>query len=69
LKESERLEKTMSDSEFNEKVMRPAMCPFCKSKVVDTLAKVITATTFWRCRACDGTWTIASMGTSRGPSH
>jgi ribosomal protein L37AE/L43A len=54
----------MSELPFNEKVARPTMCPFCKSKVVDTLAKVITATTFWRCRTCEGTWTISSLGTS-----
>jgi ribosomal protein L37AE/L43A len=59
-----RLKETMSEIQFNEKVMRPTMCPFCKSKVLDALAKVITATTFWRCRDCDGTWTIASPGTS-----
>jgi ribosomal protein L37AE/L43A len=43
-------------------VARPAMCPFCKSKIIDTLAKVITVTSLWRCRQCDATWTIASLG-------
>ena len=51
-----------SYSAFPEHVKRPAMCPSCKSKVVDTLAKVITVTTVWRCRECDHTWTIG-----RGP--
>ena len=51
----------MSDSGFDEVVTRPTMCPFCKGKAVDTLAKVITKTTYWRCRHCDRTWTIASM--------
>lgn len=59
----------MSEFQFNEKVMRPSMCPFCKNKVVDTLAKVITETTVWRCRECDRTWTIASLDTSRGRSR
>jgi transposase-like protein len=55
----------MSDSEFNEAVARPTMCPFCKGKVVDTLAKVITVKTFWRCRECDRTWTIATASSAR----
>jgi ribosomal protein L37AE/L43A len=40
---------------------RPEACPFCGSKSFDTLAKVITVTTLWRCRACEGTWSIASQ--------
>jgi ribosomal protein L37AE/L43A len=54
----------MFESQFNAKVLRPALCPFCKSKAVDTLAKVITVTTFWRCRECEGTWTIAGQNPS-----
>jgi ribosomal protein L37AE/L43A len=54
----------MTDPRFDRPVARPTTCPFCKGKVVDTLAKVITATTFWRCRKCDGTWTIASLAAS-----
>jgi len=50
----------MSDLRLNEAVTRPTNCPFCQSRAVDTLAKIITITTFWRCRHCDGTWTIAS---------
>jgi hypothetical protein len=34
---------------------------------VDTLAKVITVTTFWRCRNCSGTWTIAGMASRPRP--
>jgi len=52
------------DSRFNKTVTRPTMCPFCKGKVVDTLAKVLTETTFWRCRTCDRTWTIATLAAS-----
>ena len=40
------------------------MCPFCKSKIIDTLAKVITVTSLWRCRNCEETWTIAGLGRS-----
>jgi len=54
----------MAEPRSNEAVARPTMCPFCKSKAVDTLAKIITPTTFWRCRECDGTWTIASLAAS-----
>ena len=42
-----------------------AACPFCNGKVIDTLAKVINVTTFWRCKHCDGTWTIASLAASQ----
>jgi ribosomal protein L37AE/L43A len=51
----------MPYSRLDPAVLRPTVCPFCKGKRFDTLAKVITATTFWRCRECDGTWTIASQ--------
>jgi transposase-like protein len=51
----------MLDSRFVVDVARPAVCPFCKGKRIDTLAKVLTETTAWRCRECDRTWTIASL--------
>jgi transposase-like protein len=55
----------MYESGFSDAVVaRPAMCPFCKSKIIDTLAKIITVTSFWRCRQCERTWTIASLGSS-----
>jgi len=57
--------KAMSESEFNEKVLRPATCPFCNSRGVDTLAKEITANTLWRCRACGMTWTIDTLRKSQ----
>jgi ribosomal protein L37AE/L43A len=44
-------------SEATEQVVqRPAACPFCESKAVGTLAKVITASTYWRCQACGEMW-------------
>lgn len=42
-------------------VARPTMCPFCNGNIIDTMAKVITVKTFWRCRECEQTWTIASL--------
>jgi len=54
----------MSESQFDKPVVRPTRCPFCNGKVVDTLAKIITATTCWRCRECEKTWTIASLRAS-----
>ena len=51
----------MSEFGPNNVVARPAMCPFCKGKIFDTLAKVITETSFWRCRVCEETWTIKSQ--------
>jgi transposase-like protein len=37
-------------------VQRPEVCPFCQSKAVGTLAKVITASTYWRCQSCGEMW-------------
>jgi ribosomal protein L37AE/L43A len=54
----------MRDLNFTEVATRPAMCPFCKSTIIGTLAKVITVTSFWRCRECEKTWTIASLKAS-----
>ena len=54
----------MSDSRDEAVVTRPSECPFCHGRAVDTLAKIITITTFWRCRTCDATWTIASRAPS-----
>ena len=51
----------MPDSRSDETVARPTACPFCNGRKFDTLAKVITVTTTWRCRECDGTWTIAGV--------
>ena len=51
----------MPDPRVTGPVARPTECPFCNGKVFETLAKVITVTTFWRCRQCEGTWTIASQ--------
>ena len=42
-------------------VARPTQCPQCNGKIIDTLAKVITVDTCWRCRECEATWTIASL--------
>ena len=44
-----------------ETVVRPSACPFCGSNRFDTLAKVITVNTWWRCRECEATWSIASQ--------
>jgi transposase-like protein len=51
----------MYESRFDEKMVRPSMCPFCNGNAVDTLAKAITVKTCWRCRHCDRTWTIADQ--------
>jgi predicted Zn finger-like uncharacterized protein len=41
------------------RVMRPAQCPECRSKSIGTLAKIITADTYWRCQACGTVWNEA----------
>jgi ribosomal protein L37AE/L43A len=40
----------------DENVQRPDVCPFCRSKAVGTLAKVITISTYWRCQSCGEMW-------------
>jgi ribosomal protein L37AE/L43A len=50
----------MSESRINDQPARPAKCPFCQGKAIDTLAKTITPRTLWRCRDCEETWTLAS---------
>jgi ribosomal protein L37AE/L43A len=54
----------MQDPYFDQTVARQTSCPFCRSPIVDTLAKVITVKTFWRCRECERTWTVASLAAS-----
>lgn len=55
----------MFESHSGETVIRPTTCPYCEGRVIDTLAKVITVATLWRCRECDGTWTIATQRPSK----
>jgi len=54
----------MPDSPSDQTVARPTHCPFCNGTIFDTLAKVITVATLWRCRQCEETWTIASVAAS-----
>jgi ribosomal protein L37AE/L43A len=57
----------MSEADLNQAIARPTRCPFCQGTVIDTLAKVITASSLWRCRGCEETWTLASRpGSSAG---
>ena len=51
-----------------EAAVRPATCPRCHSPAIDTLARVITVTTHWRCRGCDHGWSIASETASSNRS-
>jgi len=37
-------------------ILRPVKCPDCGSRAIDTLAKVITADTYWRCVTCGLVW-------------
>ena len=51
----------MCESRFDEKVLRPTLCPFCSSRHIDpAVATIITVKTSWHCRDCDRTWTPAS---------
>jgi len=57
----------MSEPRFTDEITRPTKCPFCHGKIIDTLAKVLTVKTLWRCRECEETWTLASQaGSSAG---
>ena len=40
----------------DDRVMRPTECPECRSKAIGTLAKIITADTYWRCQVCGTVW-------------
>lgn len=48
-------------------VARPNVCPFCNGKAIDTLAKVFTPNTTWRCGHCQKTWTIAERSANSPP--
>jgi ribosomal protein L37AE/L43A len=60
------MRETMRATQFTKPVARPTECPECRGKMIDTLAKVITVDTCWRCRQCEATWTIASLAISTG---
>ena len=59
----------MSEADLNRAIDRPTRCPFCQGKAIDTLAKVINASSLWRCRVCQETWTLASRPPSAGGSR
>ena len=48
---------------------RPDACPFCHSKAIGTLAKVITARTYWRCQACGEVWNEDHLRLTRSGRH
>jgi hypothetical protein len=52
-------------SDREEPIRRPDSCPFCHSKAVGTLAKEVTAATYWRCQACGEVWNVARLESSR----
>jgi len=55
-------------SREDEAVERPQACPACQSKAVGTLAKSITAATYWRCQACGEVWNVGRRrSASSGP--
>jgi ribosomal protein L37AE/L43A len=56
-------------SHLDTAVSRPATCPSCQGRAIDTLAKVITAETRWRCRGCDHAWTGAGTAAARYPAR
>lgn len=35
---------------------RPARCPSCSSRDIVTTAKVVDASTYWRCGSCGEIW-------------
>jgi len=57
----------MYESHFTDNVARPTECPFCRGTAIDTLAKVYTLATLWRCCQCNQTWSLASRKASLRP--
>jgi ribosomal protein L37AE/L43A len=55
----------MPETRVDAEVARPARCPFCNGKIIDTQAKVISEKALWRCRECEATWTIESQARSK----
>ena len=58
---------TLVESRLDTAVTRPANCPSCNGRAIDTLARVITPQTCWRCRGCEHTWTLAATAAARYP--
>jgi len=48
-------------AEREEPSFKPESCPSCGSRAVGTLAKVITADTYWRCQGCGEIWNPARV--------
>jgi len=46
---------------------KPDLCPFCGSRGVGTLAKVITESTCWRCQGCGESFTSAQAAARSAP--
>lgn len=62
------LQNATSSSNKAGQAARPEACPFCGSRAVGTLAKVITSATHWRCQGCGEGWTAraAHVQVARG---
>ena len=48
---------------------RPDRCPFCRSKAIGTVAKVITTTSYWRCQACGEVWNVRNLRTTHSVTY
>ena len=48
-----RAREAMTDSE---KRHVPAKCPSCGSATLVTTSKVVTASSYWRCKSCGDVW-------------
>jgi ribosomal protein L37AE/L43A len=57
----------MPQTAEGEPFRRPEACPFCQSKAVGTIAKEITASTYWRCQGCGEIWNPARLVDMRQP--
>jgi ribosomal protein L37AE/L43A len=44
------------ESEAKPDVAAPTCCPFCQSKTLSTVSKVINESTYWRCASCGEIW-------------
>ena len=61
------------ESRTDEKVLRPAACPFCDGRQIEpAVAAVEAATISWHCLDCNGTWQTrrpSNVGIVQGIEH
>lgn len=57
--------KARSPSASDTAALAPTVCPACASTDLTTAAKVIDASTYWRCSRCGEVWNVARRDAGR----